>query len=126
MHPYELTDEQWDQISDLFRDNRGRPGRDLLPHRPIVNGILYRLYNGSRWADVPERYGRFKTIYDRFNRWSKNGFWDKILDRLQARLDADGDIDWDLFSVDGSSVRAHVHAAGGGKKGEPMSPAITL
>ena len=125
MHPYELTDEQYAQIQGELHDNHGGPGRDTLPHRPILNGIFWRLYNGARWEDVPRRYGKAKTVYDRFNSWSKDGTWDRVLDKLHARLDADGRIDWDLFSVDGSNVRAHKHAAGGGKKGESKSLKIT-
>lgn len=125
MHAYELTDGQWEMIEDEFPDNTGEPGRDQLPHRPIVNGILYRLYNGCRWEDVPERHGNWKTIYDRFNRWSKDGTWDRVLHRLQAALDEQGKIDWDLFCVDGSSVRAHAHAAGAGEKGAMKNPRTT-
>lgn len=126
MHAYELTDEQYERIEDELEDNQGEPGRDLLPHRPILNGILWRLYNGARWEDVPARYGNWKTIYHRFNGWSKDGTWDRIIDKLQSELDEAGEIDWDLFNVDGSNVRAHKHAAGAGKKGGPMSPTTTL
>ena len=126
MHPYELTDGQYLRIESELEDNHGEPGRDTLPHRPILNGIFWRLYNGARWADVPGRYGKHKTVYDRFNRWSKDGTWDRILEKLQVEMDRAGRIDWDLFGVDGTSVRAHKHAAGAGKKGGPRNRTITL
>ena len=125
MHVYELTDEQYERLAEALDDNRGQPGRDLLPHRPILNGIFWRLYNGARWEAVPPRYGKWKTIYDRFNTWSKDGTWDRILDKLQVQLDETGQIDWDLFSVDGSNVRAHKHAAGAGQKGDPTNRRTT-
>ena len=115
MHPYELTDEQYARIQPHLDDNNdGQPGRDTLPHRPILDGIFWRLYNGARRADVPERYGKHKTVYDRFNRWSKDGTWDRIIEALQVEMDEQGRIDWDLFSVDGTNVRAHKAAAGAG------------
>jgi transposase len=115
MHPYELTDGQFDRLkTELDDNNDGQPGRDTLPHRPILNGIFWRLYNAARWEDVPERYGRWKTVYDRFNQWSKDGTWDRLLEKLQVELDEAGVIDWNLFCVDGTNVRAHKAAAGGG------------
>lgn len=118
MHPDELTDEQFDRLKPELDDNNdGQPGRDALPHRPILNGIFGRRYNAARWEYVPPRDGKGKTIYDRFNGWSKDGTWDRILEKLQVDRDRAGVINWDLFRVDGSNVRAHKHAAGGGKKG---------
>ncbi|MFQ6048497.1 MAG: hypothetical protein ACE5K7_03960 [Phycisphaerae bacterium] len=51
------------------------------------------------------------------NRWRVKGPIERILEALQIRLDAEGWIDWDLWCVDGSSVRAHGSAAREGKKG---------
>lgn len=124
MRRYELTDEQGECIEDLFPPlvTRGRPWRD---HRMMVNAMLWILHTGSPWRDLPERYGPWQTAYNRFNRWRKDGTFDAILQRLQIRLDEEGRIDWDLWLVDGSSVRAHAAAAGAGKKGGPKSPRIT-
>ncbi len=55
-----------------------------------------------------------------------DGTFDAILERLQMRLDEEGRIDWDLWMVDGSSIRAHAVAAGGGKKGDLRSPETML
>ena len=125
MPRHALTDEQWELIKDELPDNHGEVGRDPLPHRPIIDGILWHLYTGAPWRDMPERSGKWKTVYDRFNTWSKDGTWDRILEKLQAKLDEAGMIDWELFGVDGSNVRAHKSAAGAGKKGEKKNPKIT-
>ena len=74
--------------------------------------MMWVLKSGSPWRDMPERYGKWKSVYDRFRRWTDDGTIDKILDRLRYRLDKDGYIDWDVWCVDGASVRAHVSAAG--------------
>ena len=58
----------------------------------------------------------WKTVYDRFNRWRKDGTYERIIERLQVQLDEDGKIDWDLWSVDGTSIRASRAAAGAGDK----------
>ena len=115
MRRYELTDEQWALIEDMFPPERGN-GRPWRDHRSMVNAMMWILNSGSPWRDLPERFGPWKTGYNRFSRWRKERLFDQILERLQMTLDEDGRIDWDLWCVDGSSVRAHVSAAGAGKK----------
>ena len=69
MHRYELTDEHYAKIEPHLHDNNdGQPEGNTLPHRPILDGIFWRLYNGPRWSDVPERYGKHNSVHNRFNR----------------------------------------------------------
>jgi transposase len=78
--------------------------------------MLFRINTGIPWRDLPERYGPWQTVYSRYRRWSRSGLWDRILTALQRELDAAGQIEWTLWCIDGSNVRAHRAAAGGGKK----------
>ena len=57
-------------------------------------------------------------MYSRFYRWQQDGIWDRIFADVQERVDANGNLDWDVHYVDGTTVRAHQHAAGA-KKGTP-------
>ena len=113
MRRYELTDEQWALVEPLWPPQRGN-GRPYRDHRTRVNAWFGVLNTGSPRRDLPERFGPWKTVYNRFNRWRAEGLIDRILEALQVRLDASGHIDWDLWCVDGSSVRAHVSAVGAG------------
>lgn len=113
---HELTDYQWQVISSLLPDPKvSRPGRPLLDHRPLLNGIFWHLKVGSSWRDIPEKYGPWQTIYHRFNNWRKDGTWNEILSYLQFWLDQEGLINWDFFCIDGSNIRAHKAAAGARK-----------
>jgi transposase len=76
----------------------------------MINGVLWRTRTGAPWRDVPSSYGNWKGIYSRHRRWSGDGTWELILDRLRAGCDA-GDSEWTV-GVDSSVVRAHQHAAG--------------
>ena len=112
---YRLSDEQFEQLQDLLPPN-GKRGGQWKDHRLMVDGILWALSDGGRWRNLPERFGPWQSVYDRFRNWTRRGLWDKILRRLQARLMHGGEIDWELFCIDGSVVRAHQSAAGAPKK----------
>nr|WP_237531489.1 IS5-like element IS1650 family transposase [Streptomyces sp. SID7813] len=113
---HELTDESWAVIEPFLAPPRmGRPVRD---RRQVVNGILWKLSTGAAWRDLPERYGPWKTVYERFRRWSADGTWDRLLAHVQQHSDAAGAVDWTVVCVDSTTVRAHQHAAGAPKKGQ--------
>ena len=120
MRRHEVSDQEWEVLKDVLppRKQRGRPPAET---RKVLNGMLWILRTGAPWRDLPERYGPWRTVYDRFSLWSKDGTLDRILSTLQVRLDADGRIDWDLFCIDGSVVRASRAAAGARKKTGPAS-----
>jgi len=119
MARYELTDDEWNLLKGLFpRQRRGGKWND---HRTTLNGMLWILRSGAPWRDLPDRYGKWKSVYHRFNRWRREGLFDRILKALQIRLDKQGKIDWDLWLVDGSNVRASRAAAGALKKGAKAS-----
>ena len=114
---HELEDAEWELIRDLVAHRpRGR-GRQVEEPRRLLNGVFWILRTGAPWRDLPERYGAWQTVYHRFNRWRQQGVIDRMLERLQLQLDEQGYIDWELWCVDGSSVRAAKAAAGAGKRG---------
>jgi transposase len=112
---YQLADGQWEQIRDLLPSN-GQRGGQWKDHRLLIDGILWVLSDGGRWRNLPERFGPWQTVYDRFRKWCRTGLWDRILRRLQARKMHNADIDWELFAIDGSVIRAHQSAAGASEK----------
>jgi len=109
---YELTDQQFERIEDALPevDGRGRPYED---HREIVNGIFWVLRSGAPWRDLPERYGSWKTVYDRFRRWAEDGTLQSAARKLQGELDAGGHIDWEQLGAHSTTIRASRSAAGG-------------
>ena len=118
---HELTDDQWRTLEPLLPPQKPPTGKPNLDHRTVVNGILWRLKTGAPWRDLPERYGKWQTVYSRFRRWQRAGVWARVLAALQATADARGELDWTLHFLDGTTVRAHPHAAGA-KKGAATRP----
>jgi transposase len=94
-------------------------GFEMARYRRVVNGIFYVLRTGSPWRDLPERYGPYTTVYNRFNRWAKKGVWLSLFEALAAQSPQS------LHLIDSSIVRAHQHAAGG-KKGVRITPLAVL
>lgn len=108
---YELSEAQWVRIEGLLPGKLSDPGRSAADNRLFVNGVLWVLRSGARWSDLPERYGKYKTVHKRFTRWSRAGVRERIF-TLLAR-----DRDNAYLMIDSSIVRAHAQAATGQKGG---------
>jgi len=109
----DLTDAEWERLQPLLPPERsGKQGHPYEDHRRVINGILWVLRTGAPWRDLPERYGSWHTCHDRLLRWRRGGVWERVLQQLQGRADAAGEIDWEVSFVDSSIARAHQHAAG--------------
>ncbi|WP_416371354.1 IS5 family transposase [Streptomyces sp. ID05-18] len=106
----DLTDAEWAQLRPFLPVSNGRCGR-WRDHRQVIDGILHRVRTGVQWRDLPEKFGPWKTVYERHRLWSADGTWERLLRQVQAEADAIGAIDWHI-SVDSTIVRAHQHAAG--------------
>ena len=119
MARFEPNDQQWQTIEQyLPPEHSGRRGRPYSPHRPVVNGILWVLTTGARWADMPARYGPWQTAYDRLVRWRKSGVWQHVLTSLQARTEEDGRLEWHFGAADSTIIAVHPNAATVGHRAE--------
>jgi putative transposase len=76
-----------------------------------LNGVLWVLRSGAHWHDLPERYGKWKSVHTRFSRWAKAGVWERVFTVLTA------DRRNEYLMLDTTLVRAHQQAATG--KGGP-------
>lgn len=108
-HRYALTDEQYERLEPLLSGRPGDPGRTAADNRLFLDAVLWIARTGAPWPDLPERFGKYDSVYQRFNRWAKRGRWQAIFDALQ-----EPDAEW--LMLDSTVVRAHQHAAGA-KKG---------
>ena len=117
MSRFELSDEQFRRIEPMRsgrKEDRGVTGAD---NRLFADAVLWVLRTGSPWRDLPERFGKWSTVYTRYNRWCKKGVWQDIMAALAAEADAGA------IAIDSTVIRAHRHAAGAPKKaGSPTPP----
>jgi transposase len=104
---YELTDAQWQRIEALLPGKKSDPGRTAADNRLFVHGVLWVLRSGAHWHDLPERYGKWKSVHTRFARWAKNGTWERVFEVLIR------DRKNEYLMLDTTLVRAHQQAATG-------------
>lgn len=96
---YELSDEAWDVVADLFTPTPTR-GRPRSSDRLILDGVLWLLRSGAAWRDMPECFGPWRTVYHRFRVWRNRGIFDQMLKRLHLKLNDQGLIDPQTWMID--------------------------
>jgi transposase len=101
-----LSDAEWVKIRPLLP--RGRRGAHRVDDRRVISGIVHMLRSGARWRDCPPAYGPYTTIYNRFNRWSRQGIWFEMFEALTGSSGITGTV-----AIDSSTIKAHRSAAGG-------------
>jgi transposase len=110
-----LSDEQWQKIKEQLPAQKKKPqgGRPAAEDRRCFEGILWILWTGAQWSELPRRYGPKSTVHDRLQRWTREGTLEKLWRAFLAQLQEREQIRWDECFVDGTFVPA--------KKGGPKS-----
>ena len=109
---YELTDQEWEQVASLLPPEKtGKSGRPSKDNRIMLNGMVWIARSGVPWRDLPERYGPWNSVYNRFRKWVDDGILDNIFRVLSLEAELCE------LSLDATIVQAHQHSAGA-KKGD--------
>jgi transposase len=109
--PWIVSDELWELIEPLLptKERHFRyPGRERLPDRQALQGILFVLHTGVAWQHLPAElgFGSGVTCWRRLDEWQRAGVWERLHSLLLARLRAAGEIEWARAIVDSSQVQA--------------------
>jgi len=106
MQRHALSDEQWARLRPLLpRRPQGRKASQ--GDRLFVEAVIYRARTGIPWRDLPERFGSWKSVYNRFRNWARKDVWAQVFREVKLEIDDTASI------VDGTTVRAHQDASGG-------------
>ena len=105
MRRHEIPDDSWSRIERLLPGRPGGPGGVARDNRGFVNAVWYVAKTGIPWRDLPERFGKWDTVFHRFNEWCKKGVWKRVFEAVR-----DPDLEW--LMIDSTVIRAHHHAAG--------------
>ena len=77
-HRHDISDELWARIEPLFPDNNGKRGRPAGDNRRFFNAVLWIMRSGAPWRDLPPDYGHWNSVFVRFRRLAKAGFWTRL------------------------------------------------
>jgi transposase len=94
-----LTEQQMQRLAPYFPRSRGRARVD---DRRVLSGILHVVRNGLRWCDAPAVYGPYKTLYNRFVRWTRLGLFAHIFATLTGEVGEP-----DRVMIDSTHLKAH-------------------
>lgn len=104
-----LTDAQWEKIKPLLPLEKPKTGRRNHDHRTMLNGMIWRTKTGTPWRDLPERYGKWKTVCSRWLRWRDAGVWERVWEVLQQEGHHKGEVAWEIDFIDSRlSVRTNM------------------
>ena len=102
-----ITKAQYARIEKYFPVQRGNVKID---NYTFINAILYIAENGCKWRALPEKYGKWNSIYQRFKRWCENGVIQRIFNALQQeKIIA---IKVEVLALDSTSCKLHPDAHG--------------
>ncbi len=115
MYRHAIADEHWERIEDFLPGRAGDPGVTATDNRLFVDAVLWIGKTGAPWRDIPERFGKWNSVWKRFDRWAAKGVWLRVFEALK-----DPDLEW--LILDSTVIRAHQHAAGAVKRGLRPGP----
>jgi transposase len=90
-------------LGELLLTNNGRPSNSIcrnvaviareggraLDERKCFEGILWILWTGAPWSELPERYGSKSAVHRRLKEWAETdvllNLWRAFLDLLSGR-----------------------------------------
>src|SRR4051794_29735513 len=117
---WEIDDELWRRIEPILLEDappppRAKGGRPRIDWRKAINGIIFRLRSGCQWNKLPERFGDDSSVHRWFQRWCRNGVFEKVWAVLVEECDEIGAVHWKWQSADGMLGKARF----GGEKDGP-------
>ena len=81
-----LTDEAWAEIAPILATLKSRAGSPpALSDRLFIEAVLYLARPGLAWRDLPEDFGHWDAVYNRFRRWERRAIWRQLWERLQTQ-----------------------------------------
>jgi transposase len=112
-----LTDAQWTLIEPHCLGKPTDPGRTGSDNRMFIEAVLWIARTGSPWRDLPEAFGNWNSVFQRFRYWVERDVFKRIFDAVS------GDPDMEYAMIDATIVKVHRHGQGakGGLKARPSA-----
>ena len=115
-----ITNPMWETLEPLVQAAKKSPvgPKPDTTDREFLEAVLYRARTGLPWRDLPEEFGGWNAVYQRWKRWRLAGNFQRLFDSLPAETGLE---EARKLFVDSTIIRAHPHASGAGKRGRKGS-----
>src|ERR1700680_1287902 len=110
MERFGLRNDQRERMKNVLPGRGGQLEGPAEDNRLFVEAVLYRFRTGCPWRDLPERFGSWKAVHQRFSRWAKSGVFERIFKLLAS------DHDNEYMMIEPTMGRANQLSAGARKK----------
>ena len=112
-----VSDAVWEKVAPLLPGKASDSGVTAKDNRLFLEAVLWRVRTGLPWRDLPEGFGKWNSVFQRFRRWVKGGVFERVFACLS------GEPDFEYALVDGTIVTAH-HKASGARGGPEARPSV--
>jgi transposase len=115
-----VGDAIWEKIAPLLPGKASDSGVTAKDNRLFLEAVLWRVRTGLPWRDLPEEFGKWNSVFQRFRRWVRAEVFDRIFERVSDEPD------FEYALIDGTIVTAHQKASGarGGLKIRPLAARV--
>ena len=111
MSTTKISDCQWQKLYAFLQGHaRAYAGQEQACRR-FIEAVHRILRTGAQWRELPDRYGKWNSVFKRYARWEEHGVWADMFKQFAQ------DPEMAAVMPDSTVVRAHMCAAGGSKKG---------
>jgi len=102
-----ITDQIWSRLATKIKEFKIHFSNKI---RIFMEAVFWKLRTGAPWRDLPTEFGSHSTVFNKFNRWSKQGIWQKLFIKIRGELDNE----WNF--IDSTIVKAHQHSVNSSNK----------
>jgi transposase len=115
-----VCDAVWKKIAPLLPGKASDSGVTAKDNRLFLEAVLWRVRTGLPWRDLPEGFGKWNSVFQRFRRWVRAEVFDRIFEHVS------GEPDFEYALIDGTIVTAHQKASGarGGLRIRPLAARV--
>jgi transposase len=105
-----ISEFAWSKIFEFLNSKKNIYCGSEKKCKRFMEAIYWMARTGAQWRELPEYYGKWNSVFRRFNNWSKKTIWDDLLEFCAE------DPDLENIVIDSTLVRAHACASGYGEQ----------
>lgn len=106
MDKYYIKIEDWEKIYTFLTTRKDIRVGNAEKTRVFAEAVYFIMRTGAQWRELPSYYGKWRSVYKRFESWAQKDLWIEILGHFTK------DYDGESVMIDATIIRVHPCAAG--------------